>query len=473
MLEWLIGLDGAKLAPSIAERWEISSNGLMWTFYIRKNVKFQNGEDLTADDVQYSLNRYITQPTVYADMKNDVDHMEIVDPYTLRIYTKGPLVYFAHLLSPYTPGYGIITPKDYIEKNGAAYFEAHPVGTGPFKFVRHVPGDQVEYQAWNGNWRVVPAFKTLTTILVPEESTRIAMIKTGAVDLIEVSLDGAEDLEKAGLRSAALNFHSNFVDLFGAYSPQAISAKLPITDVRVRQALSLAINRDEIMSTFFAGKAIPVGPALITEQNVADVDLPYWMDQAKKVYNHYDPDQAKQLLSQAGYANGFSIKLYTYTMSGASYLPKLAEIVQGYWGKIGVKVEVVPVDQGAMTPVQNVLKSPFMIGAADTHRSMPRPVTPTTLSDYYYGSTAAAHAQAGLAFPEVNTLFDHAAGEMDQTKRQGEMNQIVKTIADAYVTLMISQVPSMAGIGPRVDINYPNPTDALPMFVEYAKHRQP
>lgn len=468
ILDPLIGLESGNLAPRVAERWE-PADGPSWIFYIRKGIKFHNGDELTAEDVLFSLQYQIDNNRFVSDLKNDVDHMELVDPYTIRVYTKSISPYLPASLSLYSPGQGWILPKKYIEKNGIEYFRQHPIGSGPYKFVRHSPGDSIEYEADENNWRKVPAFRKLTILLIPEETTRISLLKTGQVDMIEISLDGAAGLQGTEYKTQAINFHTNEIEFFGAYDPRAVG--MPVSNIKVRQALSLGINREEIIKTFFGGKAIMPLPLWFTQANAEDIDISYWQEQAKSYYR-YDPEEAKRLLREAGYPSAFNnpvINLWTYTMGGAPYLPKLAEIVAGYWGKLGVQVQLVPTEWGKMSTIQNVLQSDGMVGQARMHRAQPRPNTAITLNTYLGGRGRIA--MFGDKFPDIDKLIDEASSEPDADKRREIIGKTMKLVMDTYIVSTISQAPSMAAWGPKIDIDWQIPTPSITLNVEQVQHK--
>ncbi len=469
MMDSMLRLDGPKLVPGVVEKWEMSPDGQSWLYTVRKGVKFHNGDVLSGKDVKFSLERWALPEATTSTVRLAFDRAELIDDYTVRVYTKGPRPYFALYNSFYSPAQGLVMPKDYIEKNGIEYFKDHPIGSGSYKFARHIAGDMFEFEALTEHWRQVPEFKRLMTILVPEETTREAMFKTGGLDMVEVDLESANELEKEGYQVSNVALETPSLMLLGAYQPEG--ADYPTADIRVRQALSLAINRDEIIQTMFYGKAIPAAPAFVTDYNVTDVDLPYWLNYAKTV-NRYDVDEARKLMKEAGFANGFSIKMITFTMTGSPYLPKLGEVLQGYWEKIGVKTELVPTDLATYTAsYRNTLKTPRAIGQASIYSVSARPLTVQILQNHYYGSTDAQHALFGKAKPEIDKLIDAANSEVDVTKRKDIIAQVIKVVADNYVSPSIATIPFMAAVGPKVDVKLPTPALSLPIYADLAKHK--
>ncbi|MBM2825935.1 MAG: hypothetical protein HW402_1599 [Dehalococcoidales bacterium] len=351
-----------QFAPGYLEKWEMSADALSWTLYVRKGIKFHNGDDLTAKDVKFSLERFMQSGSSQPFLRRATKSIEIVDDYTVRVYTNDVQIFYDTILSHQEGGgHGQVMPKDYFERVGAEGFQRRPVGSGPFKFVRRIPGDMVEYEALDKHWRTTPEFKKLTLVLMPEETTRVASLKTGEIDFSDIGLEAAVNLEQAGFRIVFEEERGPTIHLLGAFE----DAAGPIGDIRVRQALSLAINRDEMRKTFFMGKAGPPAPPGIGE--LSDVNVPWWKEYAAKVYR-YDPEEAQRLLKEAGYSQGFNIKINAASVAGAPYLPKMAEVVQGYWLKVGVKAEVVPGDYGSLRPLLSPLVSSKLIGSVFTFR---------------------------------------------------------------------------------------------------------
>jgi peptide/nickel transport system substrate-binding protein len=468
VLDNLVVAEGTGLGSGgIAEKWELSPDGLSWIYHIRKGINFQDGTALTGKDVKYSLDGYIGKDSFYSYLRDLTDRVELTDDYTVRIYTKGPqpdLPWYASTATP-SSGVGLIVPKDYVERNGMDYFEHHPMGSGPWKFSRHIAGDMAEYEAVDKHWRQTPQFKTFTVILMPEETTRIASLKTQAADAIDIDLESVAPLESAGYKTQVLDPESAFVLLHGAYQ----SGAGPIADVRVRQALSLAINRDELQTSLFFGKAGPPGPPFSSGTSTG-FDLSYWMDYAKKAYR-YDMEESKRLLKDAGYANGFSLELWTMPKKGGTYLPKLAEILQSYWMKIGIKTSIVITDDATYKKHRSTLKSNELIGKASTGTYSAGPLTPKNNITGFH-STMGNYTMVGKAMPELDKLLEQTSSEIDSTKRKALIEKAFQIEFDSWTTLMIGAVPYMTAVGPRVDITFTKPAGDLPWFAASAKHKK-
>ncbi|MBI2958410.1 MAG: ABC transporter substrate-binding protein [Chloroflexi bacterium] len=465
MFDWLFTLKGLDLAPGLIEKWEVAPDGLSWIYNVRRGVKFHDGKELTGADVKYSLEQYVVPAAASPFLRGMIDRVQATDNYTVRVFTKGTQPYLPHTSTLYDPSQGAVMPKDYAEQQGRANFELRPIGTGPFKFAKHTRGDAVQYEAFDQYWGQVPAFKSLTLILMPEESTRVASLKTGAVDIIDVGLDASNELEKGGFRTPTLDVALPHIRVYGAYDAQA--SRLPIADARVRQALSLAINRDEIRSTVFFGKADPVFvPGL--PLGAADVDLNYWRDFSAKAYR-YDPTAARDLLKQAGYADGFSIKMYAFAMGGAPYLPQLAQIVAGYWGAIGVKTELTPIEFSTFrTWFPSLPPKAQVLGQASVFRDTDNPVTPKPLRSAFYST--GTWALNGKATPELDKLIDSATSEPDPAKRKEMLTNAVQMAVDSWTYLPVAGAPAVSALGPKVSIDFPKPAIAIALYLNRAKH---
>lgn len=467
MFDFLITLRGKDLAPGVLDKWEMAPDALSWTYRVRPGIKFHNGDELTARDVKFTLEQYAAPDAVSSELRINFDHVDLIDNYTVRVYTKGPQLDFPAYSTFASPSRGLVMPKDYTERNGVKNYRLHPVGSGPFKFVRWDPGNEIAYEAVENHWRATPAFRTLSLFLIPEQATRVAMLKTQGVDVIEGDTDAATALKAAGYRTFFTQSFSAMVPLYGAYLPAA--AKMPISDMQVRQALSLAINRTEIVQNFFGGNASLPGPVLLSEVT-RDIDWAYWSDYANKVTNRYDPAAAAKLITEAGYPQGFNIDLWTFTMTNGTYLPELAAVIQGYWAKIGVKAQIVPTDWGSFSATWNTLKNPKLIGQASVFRHDAGPFSYKNFDNHL--DSRGLVALFGKTKPELDSLLDKIRFEIDPERKRTLIDQSIKMVVDTYVDLMVARVPAQGIMGPLVDIAYPQPTSySITLYADIAKHR--
>src|SRR5207249_2964392 len=163
-----------KMGSSLAESWTESPDGLVYEFKLRRGLKFHNGEPVTAEDVQFSFERY--KGTGAKDLKSRVARVEVVDALTIRFHLKEPWPDFMTFYGTTATAAGLVVPKKYVTQVGDEGFRKHPIGAGPYKFVSHTPGIEVILEAYTGHWRKVPNVKRLVMKSVPDNSTRLAML---------------------------------------------------------------------------------------------------------------------------------------------------------------------------------------------------------------------------------------------------------------------------------------------------------
>src|SRR5258705_5774928 len=186
MFDYLVGTttDGQpSQAGGLASKWESSADHRRWTFHLRKGVKFHNGDEMTSEDVKFSLQRAMSKrsTTGYAGpLRALIVDIETPAPDRVVVVTKDPTLIIPTYLSRSLSTEGIVLPKKYIEANGDDVFARKPIGTGPYKFVEQVVGSHIKMTAVDNHWRIgVPKDKNVTFKLVPEETTRIALIRRG------------------------------------------------------------------------------------------------------------------------------------------------------------------------------------------------------------------------------------------------------------------------------------------------------
>src|SRR6195256_4986254 len=196
-------MPGSINAPSLAESWTTSKDGLTYEFVLRKNVKFHNGDPVTAEDVKFSYDRY--RGAAAKLLKDRVKEVQIVDPGRVRFLLKEPWPDFMTFYGTSATGAGWIVPKKYVEQVGDDGFKKAPIGAGPYKFVSFNPGIELVMEAYEGYWRKVPNIKRLVLRSMPEETTRAAALRKGEVDIAYL-LTGpvAEDIRRsAGFKLVA------------------------------------------------------------------------------------------------------------------------------------------------------------------------------------------------------------------------------------------------------------------------------
>src|SRR3989475_3911245 len=322
-------LPGQKMGASLAESWTESPDGKVYEFKLRRGLKFHNGDPVTTEDVKWSFERY--KGAGAKELQSRVRQVDVVDPLTVRFRLEKPWPDFMTFYGTTASGAGIVVPKKYITQVGDDGFRKHPIGAGPYKFVGHTPGVEVVLEAYTGYWRRVPNVKRLVMKSVPDGSTRLAMLKTGEAD-IAVALDGPEGLEVK--RDSRLQLvSSRHASIFWIEFAEQWDAKSPWHDKRMRQAVNYALDRKTTNEAACLGFCPPAG-----------VIVPRVMDFALQVEPPpYDPQQAKQLLTEAGYPNGLDAGDFV-AIPG---FPTVAEASLNYLNAVGIRMKMRPMERAA------------------------------------------------------------------------------------------------------------------------------
>jgi peptide/nickel transport system substrate-binding protein len=418
-----------------AESWTLSPDGKTWTFKIRKGIKFHNGDPLTAADVKFSVEHFSdnksTNPWSNYLRYNFVS-ARVVDEYTYEYITKTPE---PQLLLPF--GYTRILPKNYFEKVGQDAFRKAPIGSGPYKYSSFTPSAKCVLEANTDYWGKMASFKTIVDLLVPEESTRVAMLKNGEADIaLALGPDRIVEMKKLGYRTEEYGLAT----LFNISFPGTWMTSSPTQDIKVRQAMSYAINRQEMCDTFFKGLAKPGGRWFINESGWGWD--PSWKPDA------YDVTKSKALLAEAGYPSKFSnpvIQLWTQ----ADIRNDLMQLLQGYWNKVGIQTKLGVVDSTGYLGLFFFGKT----GATDPNIGSVIP--------WYYGSyPRAVYHSANMYTPggahstsndaKAKELYTKAVTELDQAKAKQYWTEFLNYAYSMFVNVGIIQMPTYAVVGPNL-----------------------
>lgn len=319
-----------EIEPALATEWSSSEGGKVWTFKLRRGVKFHDGTPFNAEAVKFSVDRQLppkmTDDMPYASFTfGSVQKVDVVDEYTVKFTLKEPYAPFLANLAMALAA-PIVSPAA-VQKYGADFIQ-HPVGTGPFKFVKWDKGQQVVLERNNEYWDGQPKVAKVVFKFTKENSVRASELMTGATDIMNgVDPNDVKTLEQKGftvLKKPGMN-----INYMGFYCD-----KKPFNNPKVRQAISMAINRENLVKFLYQGLAdLPNGP------------LPSFMPGYDKTLTpyEYNPEKAKQLLKEAG-AENLKIKFITYS-NPRPYNPvngeKLAAAIQADLLKIGVQSTIV------------------------------------------------------------------------------------------------------------------------------------
>ncbi|HEY7365904.1 MAG TPA: ABC transporter substrate-binding protein [Methylomirabilota bacterium] len=416
-------MPGNPAAPSLAEAWSMSPDGLVYEFVLRKGVKFHNGDPVTAEDVKFSLERY--RGASHKLLKGRVAAIETPDPSRVRIRLKSAWPDFMTFYFNAT-GAAWIVPKKYVEKVGDEGFKKAPVGAGPYRFVSFTPGVELVLEAFDQYWRKVPNVKRLVLKSIPDEATRLAALKRGEVD-IGYAIRGplAEDIQRTpGLTlKPQVGLATHWVYFTEQWDP-----KSPWHDRRVRLAANHAIDRQAI------NQADALGHARIGWSIIPSSFEFYWQPPG---YG-YDPARARQLLAQAGYPNGFDAGDYFCDAA----LTNLGEPVVNYLNAAGIRAKLRPIERAAYFKGFAEKKYRGLVhGASGAFGN-----AATRIEAFIAGGGTYAYG----SYPDIDGLVQEQAAELDPRRRATTLERIQQLIHEKAIVAPIYLNAGMNGIGPRV-----------------------
>jgi peptide/nickel transport system substrate-binding protein len=416
-------MPGNIATPSLAESWQVSADGRVYDFTLRKGVKFHDGEPLTSEDVKFSFDRY--RGAAAKTLKDRVAAVETPDALHVRFRLKNP---WPDFMTFYTAasGAGWIVPKKYVEKVGDEGFKKAPIGAGPYKFVSFTPGIELVMEAFDGYWRKTPSVKRLVFKVISDEATRLAALKRGEIDIV-YSIRGelAEELQRTpGLVLKPTVIQApQWVSMLDQWDP-----KSPWHDRRVRLAANLAIDRKAI------NDAITLGHSRLTFSIIPSTFDYYWQPPAYA----FDPEQAKKLLAEAGYPNGFDAGDYYLDVSYAN----VQEAIANYLQQVGIKTKLRPVERAshwANYADKKYKNLAYTASGAFGNAATRLETFVVGGGTYVYGS-----------YPEIDSLFKDQAAEVDSKKREALLHKIQQIVYEKTMFIPMWELAFINGHGPRV-----------------------
>ena len=417
-------MPGQTQAPSLAESWTVSKDGLVYEFVLRKNARFHDGSPVTAEDVKFSFDRY--RGAAAKGFKERVAAVETPDATHVRFRLKQP---WPDFLTFYTAasGAGWIVPRKYVEKVGEDGYKKAPVGAGPYKFASFTPGVELAVEAFDQYWRKAPSVKRLVFRVIPDESTRLAALKRGEVDIVySVRGELAEELQ----RTPGLTLKPAVIQgTFWLYFPDQWDPKSPWHDRRVRQAAGLALDRASI------NQALTLGHSRITNSIIPSTFEFFWQPPAAV----YSTSRAKALLAEAGFASGFDAG----DLACDGSYSNLAETVANNLAAVGIRVRLRPLERAAFFSAYSdkkfrgglVQAASGAFGNAATRLE----AFVVTGGAYVYGT-----------YPDLDGLFQEQAAELDRKRREAMLHKMQQLVHERTVYAPIWELAFLNGVGPRV-----------------------
>ncbi|HLJ59982.1 MAG TPA: ABC transporter substrate-binding protein [bacterium] len=313
---------GGVIEPALAEHWGLVGQ-TQYVFHLRPGVKFHNGDPLTAADVKFSMDR-ILDPKTGSALRSSlkaIKSVEVVDPMTVKIVLSEP---FAPLLAYLAEPYGAIVDAKFVQ--GGANLRSVMMGTGPFKFVSWDPGQRIRLVRNDAYWESgKPYLDGINFVPLADAQTRLTALRAGDIMMMDFV---PQEQMNAIARDTQLKLYAD-VGIFMCiiFNPQ----RKPYDDVRVRQAISYAIDRNAVVKTIFDGRGTPITGDVIPNN--------WWSHDAKAdgMYT-YQPDKARQLLKEAGYGDGLKITILapiTYSLH-----TRTAQVLQAQLAKVGIQAQL-------------------------------------------------------------------------------------------------------------------------------------
>jgi peptide/nickel transport system substrate-binding protein len=417
-------MPGNPWTPSLAESWTASKDGLTYEFVLRKGVRFHNGDPVTAEDVKFSFERY--KGGGATTLKARVASVEVVDAQRVRFRMKQPWPDFMTFYATPATGAAWIVPKKYVERVGDDGFKKAPIGAGPYRFVSVNPGVELTLEAYEGYWRKSPAVKRVVIKSVPDESTRVAMLKRGEAD-IAYSIRGpnGEEVKRTpGLTlKATFPTFTQWVVFTEQWDPRS-----PWYDRRVRLAANLAIDRKGFVDAEYLGYGKPA-PSIIPR----DYEF-YWPSPGYA----YDPTRARQLLAEAGYPKGFDA---VEVATDAVYVPEAEAVINGFQ-TVGIRAKLRPLERAGFYKADQdkAFKHLVRVGSGTAGNAA------TRIEAFVISGGIRSYG----GYPEIDALFRDQAGEIDKKRRETMLHKIQQLMYDKAMFAPIVEPPLLSGVTARL-----------------------
>lgn len=438
-----------RFIPGVAESWEVSDDGLTWTFTIRDDVMFHNGELLTVDDVVFSLQDLFGPEAVEAASPLGVDlglvteSIEATGPNTVEVRHTTPIPYFIAALGQDGPPRGCILPQAYFEEVGRDGFNREPIGAGPFMVTEITPGQEIQFERFDDYYdpSQLPQFTHLTLGLVPEVATRVQALNAGQADIIQADLTVRDQIEEGG-NQAVMTTEAGYpwFMLLGCWEEAN-----PCSDKSVRLALDLALDKELIMGGIYGDAWLNAGWMLATP-NV----LGYTEELAPR---EADPDEARRLLAEAGYPDGegFPPLIINAPSTGgdvALCCSEIALLVAQQWSEVlGIPTEVRVGDLPTLRDRRFAGELDGQVFIRDNDSRWDG----ASLTRGQYGSTPGNPSSDRLSEdPELLAAVEEAEEAFTPDDREEAYAELYPILREENYEIALGTINAIWGVGPRV-----------------------
>ena len=434
-----------EIVPHLVESYEVSDDGLVWTLNVRQGVMFHDGTPFDAEAVRFNIERLINPENAFtfAFLLSRISTVEVVDSSTVLITLGEP---FAPLLAHLTHSSTSMQSPTAIETFGDAYGE-NPVGTGPFRFVSWQRGQRIDLARNDDYWGTLPGVESVRFLAVPEGTTRMALVEAGEAH-VAVRVPPQDVMRLNAAPGISVDQTSSVRTIY-IYFNHTIA---PFDDVRVRQAFNFAVNNEDIVEFVLGGAArvsdAPISPGVFGYTPVGNYD--------------HNPELARELLAEAGFADGLSVTLFS---PNGRYLQdiQISEAIQSQLADVGVDVTIETLEWSAYLeltnrpPGENTV--PFaMLGWG------------TVTGDADYGLFALFHTEQWVpsgsnrsfySNPEVDALLNEARSTTDQSLREELYAQAMQIIWDDAPWLFLHSETQLTAVRDEVEGLVIHPTERV------------
>ena len=425
-----------QIVPYLATSWK-TVDELTWEFTLRKDVTFHNGDKFTAHTVKFNYDRCLNpeQKCPQRGNHSKIKEVQVVDDYTVRFLTHDPYPIMLERMQ----NFQMVSEKVAKDK-GDTFMAENPIGTGPYKFVHWLKGREILMERNDNYWGPKAAFKYAKIRIIPDKATQVADLLAGGVDLVRaLPPDQIEVLKASGAAyvTTAPVLRTAFIQL----DSQGRTEKNPFMDKRVRQAVNYGVNTDKIIQFVLNGQAVRTANVLNP--------MAFGHDPNVKPYP-YDPDKAKKLLAEAGYANGFEARFLS-TGADVPAQKQAAEAIQADLAKIGVRVKinhiedtnsvVAQVKEGKGGPMFQWSWGYYSVFDADG-----------ILYDIFHSGNPWAYYWS----EETDKLIDEGRSTLNQERRKQIYSKVQQILTDEAAHLFMWSIYGIWGVNKRLTWSAPS-----------------
>lgn len=414
-----------EVRPALATAWR-PIGPTAWEFTLRQNVRFQNGEEFTARTVAFNVRRVLRRD-FHSPIVNDVATLTRANPrdsYTVVLSTQQPDPILPRRLSTL-----YMVPADYLQRVGDQAFAREPVGTGPWKVTAFVPGEQLTLEARKGSWRGPPQLRSLDLRRVPTAEGRLQALTSGAVAIaLDLPPAAVEPLAAAGVqvRTTPLAVAKLIV-------LDTRSRDTPLHDVRVRQALNYAVDKEALLQDV-------VGHGLALQGQVVGREANGYSDLVRHPYP-YDPAEARRLLAEAGYPNGFALHIYYTRWPDDQERRELLHIADDL-ARVGILVTLEGHDRA--THLQRRLGGLLSPAYYDSFPYHPT-LDASQVMDYF-GSEKTQYLSPTYNNDDFEEIYKLARMEMNQSIRRRALEVAMRILAESPPAIFLYQPVRVDGL---------------------------